>query len=628
MSIMNIRPGGPSGLQLAYAVGRIAGDGDAFVVNQLGGESPLGATLCSPGSQYSVFLNPDGSGRSARAGLELTSSRGDGKACYIRDSQTGESWSPFFLPTCEIADEYEVTYLPGRASIFTLKHKIACTFTVAVVPGGTCEIWHVRLENRSAASRTLTFTTYAEPSLGPEMETGYMDRHKALLLGRPLSAADDDSHAARETVIFHSSTLTPTAFETEKSRFTGDGRTLRNPEYLDSSEHAGEDGTSQEAIASLTVEVEVPIEGEAEFAFCFGVASSAEEALRTVNAFSGVSAARAAIESTLGHWQDVASTVSVKSQDSIFDALVNTWLPYEAYAGWVRQRTGGVCLDPSRAADALRRLYALTATCPQECRESLLAFAGGISLMGTYSPDRESQVMLPISEMLWLPACAARYLAETGDIGVLLEEVPAADGPRLTLREHCERIMRMCIASGEPASGLLQRTVRQWALTDAGSPEFAAYLDMLSKRTLEKREGPSEDRSLPRRVRYFQSLTPVLAEQGPAADELGRVYESEFAPDGDSGAACCAYAVLVEHVLGLEPTAQGLRIHPALPPSWQECEVTRHFRDDTYVINMKRSQQPGKSAVSIVVDGEPVLGDMLPYFGDGLLHRVEVTVRV
>jgi len=37
----------------------------------------------------------------------------------------------------------------------------------------------------------------------------------------------------------------------------------------------------------------------------------------------------------------------------------------------------------------------------------------------------------------------------------------------------------------------------------------------------------------------------------------------------------------------------------------------------------RRNGALGKSP-AIVVDGEPVLGDMLPYFGDGAEHRVEV----
>ncbi len=622
---MNIRPGGGSSLQLAYAVGRIEGEDDAFVINQLGGDSPLGSVLCSLGTDYAVRVNPDGSGRSMLAGLDVTSPRGDGKGWYIKDSISGEVWSPFFLPTRQCVDEYEVGYLPGQVTVYSLKHKIACFLTIATVPGKSCELWRVRIENRSASDRSLTFTTYAEPGMGPELESGYMDKHKALLMGRPLSALDDDP-PMQDTVVFHSSTLTPIRFHTEKQSFVGEGRSLHNPVYLDTDEHFGEDGTTKHAAASLTVEVELPIEGEADFGFCFGVAPSPEQALQIVRAYSRPANITAAIEASIGCWQDLSAGTVLRSRDRAANALVNTWLPYEAYAAWLGQRTGGVCLDPTCAADALRRMYALTAAAPDQCRESLLQFAGGVSVAGSYSPDSESIVMVPPGEMMWLPACTAHYVAETGDMDVLSERVGLNEQSQLTLKEHCERIIRLCTSSdGGNASSLVARTVKSWALIDASSVEFAALRDAMAKREAGETDDPPEQRSLPRRVRFFQSLTPVLSE-GEAARDLERLFGSELGPTGDSGAACCTYATLVERVLGLEATPQGLRIHPDLPPAWQECEITRRFRDDVYLISVRRSLQPRKSGISVVVDGEPMLGDMLPYLGDGMEHRVEVVL--
>lgn len=622
---MNIRPGGSSGLQIAYAVGRFEGCDDAFVVNQSGGESPLGSVLCSMGSDYAVHVNPDGSGKSVCAGLDLTSPRGDGRAFFIRDSASGEVWSPFSLPTNHTADEYEVSYLPGQMSVYSLKNKIACTLTIATIPGRNCEIWRVKVENRSASERTIAFTTYIEPCMGPELESGYLDKHGALLLGRPLSAMAGDRGRVQDTVLFHSSTLTPVRFETRKASFIGEGRTLRNPVHMDSVEHSGEDGLCNGAIASLTVEVELPIEGEAEFGFCLGVAASAEQALRVVTAHSKMGNVTAAIESSIGCWQDLTSAVHVRSSDRAADAIVNTWLPYEAYAAWIGQRTGGVCLDPSRAADAIRRMYALCGAAPDQCRDGLLAFAGGISVTGTYTPDAESVVTLPPGEMLWLPACVAHYVAETGDVGLLAEEVGAGTEPKLTVGEHCERIIRLCLASGHPVEGMLKRTIHQWSLTEAASAEFDKFSSSPKSRGPISRDEPPEQRSLPRRVRYFQSLTPLLAE-GKAVEELERLFTTDLCPHGDSGAACCAYWVLVESILGLEATAQGLRLRPDLPSSWLECEITRRFRDDTYAITITRAPQTRKSATAILVDGEPVLGDMLPYFGDGLEHKVEVVL--
>lgn len=635
---MNIRSGGSSGLHLAYAVGRFEGENNAFVINRLGGESPLGSLLCSLGSDYAVCINPDGSGRSICEGLDVTSSRGDGKAWYIKDTATGEVWSPFFFPTCRTVDDFEVAYLPGLMSAFSLKHKIACTITVAVVPDNPCEIWRVRIENRSASVRTLTFTTYVEPSIGPQLETGYVDKHNLLLMGRPLSSVIANGRIGRDLVVFHSSTLVPIRFETDKAEFIGNGRTLRNPKHLDADAECGRDGLSENAVASLTVAIELPVEGEAEFAFCFGVASGAEEAARIARAYSKMSNVNEAIDGTIRMWRDLCSTVQVHSQDRGFDALVNTWLPYEAYAGWMKHRTGGVCLDPWRAADTLRRFYALAGTASEKCRRSLLDFASGISVSNSPtalrigSPDSESVLMLPTEELLWLATCTAHYVAETGDSSILDERVVSHHSTSLTLRDHCERIMRMGAANGSLSGGLLEQTSRLWSLVSEIAPDFPPRVWTPTNRrhaetvsSTENEDEHPEERTLPRRVRYFQSATPVLA-NGQGAQEIDRLFGHANGPDGESAAACGVYWVMTEHILGLEATPQGLRFRPRLPQGWQECSITRRFREDTYSITIRRAIRPSKKGTSIVVDGEPVLGDTLPYIGDGLEHRVEVLI--
>jgi len=633
MMQMNIRPGGTAGVSLAYAVGSFADADDSFLVTQLGGESPFGSILASLGSDYAVSLSPDGSGRSMFAGLDITTPLGTGKGWYMRDSESGEVWSPFFAPVCEKSDEHEVAFLPGQVRAFTLKNKIASTLTVATLPDRPLEVWLVRIENRSATERSLTFTTYIEPCVGPGLETSYKDREKLMMMRRPLSSvgADGTDQAGGDMVLFHSSTLTPVRYQTEKSEFIGEGRSLRNPCELDSDRQTGSDGPVAKAVASFTVEIELPIEGEAEFGFCMGVARSPDHALELTRGLSKIKLMAEAVQVSRTRWEELCSAVRIDTQDRSLDALVNTWLPYEAYAGWIRQRTGGVCLDPLLAADALRRFYSFCAAAPDACRESLLSFAAGISAAGTYSPDNDSVVMLPPGELLWLPACAARYVAETGDLGVLDEPVGLSTssgcgaGPELTLKEHCERILRLRATSAGAGDPMLQRTLETWSMVTDPAPGLGSLLEGAeSQRHADRPEHP-EERSLPRRVRYLQSISPTLAEGEPRAD-MERVFGSDGAAATDSGVACLAHSEIVEYMLGVMAAGDGLRLRPKLPDSWDECRITRRFPGEFYRIHVTRSTAPARGTVSIVVDGEPVSGQMIPHFGDGCEHKVEVTM--
>lgn len=624
---MIIRPHGTTEQQIPYAAGRFAHD-DGFVINQIGATSPFGGMLCSLGSDYAVEVLPDGSGCSWYAGTELTPSSRLGKAWYIRDRESGAQWSAFFSPAGERTDEYEVTYQPGQASVFCLRNKIASTLTITTVPSFPCEVWRVTLENRSASPRTLEFTTYIELAGEVAMESIFREKEKVLLMRRPLDAQDPMHAEGRsvDIVPFHSSTLAPTRFAVEKTDFIGDGRSLADPIHVENSDMTGESGCARNPIAALTIEVEVPIEGEAEFGFCFGVAPNAEVALRAAQAFGTQESVRKAVQGSLRRWQELCAGVRVETSDSVFDALVNKWLPYETYTGWIRERNAPTYLDPARMADVLRCLYPLSATAPEAIRESLLSFAAGLSLLGSYSPDQKSLVSIPPTELLWLAIGTARYIAETGDKGVLAESIALRGGPAMSLKEHCERVIRMCV-NGEGADAgddrLLHQTIEQWLLVCEEPDDLKGCLAAVERRTQERER--SERRALPRRVRYLQSITPTLADKA-VLDDLLDYLGSDRAGVGDVDSTCSLYSALLEWTLGLTATCEGLTLDPKMPDSWIECDMVRKFRGDTYNILIRRNaSQPGAS-LSIVVDGEPVLGHMLPFFGDGNEHCVEVMV--
>ena len=626
MGSMIIRPQGTSEQQIPYAAGRF-GDRDAFAVNQIGAGSPFGGLLCSIGSDYAVEVLPDGSGCSWFAGKELTPPARLGKAWYVRDKESGALWSAFFSPVGECSDEYEVTFQPGQASVFCLKNKIGCTLTIATVPNFPCEVWSVKLENRSATPRVLEFTTYVEPFVESALEATLREKENVLLMRRPLGA-HEAAHAeglAADLVLFHSCTLKPTRFAIEKTDFIGDGRSLVNPVYLEDCDMTGENGCAGNPIAALTVEIELPIEGEAEFGFCFGVAPNPEMALRVAQSLSSQDAVSAAVDASRRRWEELSGAVKVETSDQVFDALVNTWLPYETYSGWIRERNAPTCIDPAQMADILRCLYPLSGTAFDVIRESLLSFAAGLSLLGSYSPDNQSIVSIPPTELLWLVIGTARYVAETGDRSILAESIALRDGPAMPLQEHCERIIRMGLNSkaGESNFGddrLLGETIRRWSLVCGDSETYGHMLDALQRRNLD-RDDHSERRALPRRIRYLQSITPTLSDK-TVIDDLLDYLGSDRIGVGDVDATCSLYSALVEWTLGLNATCEGLALNPRLPDSWLECDIIRRFRGDTYNISIRRNTSDPGSSLSIVVDGEPVLGQMLPYFGDGGEHRV------
>lgn len=67
---------------------------------------------------------------------------------------------------------------------------------------------------------------------------------------------------------------------------------------------------------------------------------------------------------------------------------------------------------------------------------------------------------------------------------------------------------------------------------------------------------------------------------------------------------------LINYVFGLVPEMEGLRIDPCLPGSWKVCSVKKVFRGACYHI---RYENEGPDVAEIVVDGQAVRGNVLPY---------------
>lgn len=620
---MRIRPG-ETEANATYVSGRFAGD-DAFVVNSIDGQSPLGGILACLGSDYFVEVAPDGSGRSWFDGRPITAPNGTGKAWYIRDQESGDTWSAFYGPTCTRTREYEVSFSPGSVTSYSLHNKVACSITIAPSPDYPCELWRVKLQNRSATDRTIIFTSYVRPRAGSALECKYIGKEKALVMRRPLDALDSErtGRAVQDLMFFKSCTLAPTRYEIEKSHFIGEGRSLQNPEFIELTRQNEVEPIAESGVAAFSFEIDLPIEGEAEFGFCFGAARNIEDALMAVRANATLADIDKAMAVSRARWTELCSTLRVQTEDRAFNALTNTWLAYEACAEWIKDHAGAPHLDPYRAADALRCLTPFYATAPELCRETLLNFAARISVLGAYTADDQSQVTLPPKELLWLAVCTARYVAETGDISVLERSVSLKDGPSLTLAEHCERAIRMCLYDRDALAqsadmALLEQGLKLWSLVAEDSDEFGSRLAELKNQRVATRPEYPEERSRPRRLQYLECICPSI-DCEKAAEMLGDTTE-------DSGMAWLVYSVISQTILGLEATSGGLIIDPRLPEHWSECAITRKFRGDTYNIHIKRAPGPARKASSIIVDGEPVLGNTLPFFGDGKEHGVDVTV--
>ena len=81
-----------------------------------------------------------------------------------------------------------------------------------------------------------------------------------------------------------------------------------------------------------------------------------------------------------------------------------------------------------------------------------------------------------------------------------------------------------------------------------------------------------------------------------------------------------------QYILGISADFDGLKIDPSIPAAWDGLNATRQFRGATYDIKITNPDHVNKGIKSVTVDGAAIDGNVLPVFGDGKAHSVEVVM--
>jgi cellobiose phosphorylase len=93
-----------------------------------------------------------------------------------------------------------------------------------------------------------------------------------------------------------------------------------------------------------------------------------------------------------------------------------------------------------------------------------------------------------------------------------------------------------------------------------------------------------------------------------------------------TGTASWNFVAISQYILGVRPDFDGLIVDPCIPRKWEGFTVTRSFRRDTYRIAVSNPRHVCRGVTSVSVDGEALNGNLLPVFGDGATHEVEVAM--
>jgi cyclic beta-1,2-glucan glucanotransferase len=404
-----------------------------------------------------------------------------GEAFYIRDEETGAFWSPTPLPA-RGRTGYDCRHGFGYSVFEHLEAGIVSELSIYVAMDAPVKLAVFKLRNRSHRARRVSITGYWELVLGEWRHANLMhvvtetDPLGAMLLGRNAYGRAAEDRVVAIDVSQPARTLTGS-----RAEFIGRNGTLADPEAMHRLTLSGRTGAGLDPCAAMQTAVELDAGATHEVVFMLAVASGLEEARAHRGRFCTPQGARGALETVWSHWNRTLGAVHVETPDRALDVLANGWLIYQTLSCRVWGRSGYYQSGGAYGfRDQLQDTMALIHGAPALAREQVLRCAARQFTPGDvqhwWHPPSGHGVRTRCSDdFLWLPYAACRYVAATGDTGVLDESVPFLEGrevdateegyydlPQLSSRtatvyEHCVRAIRRGLRFGDHGLPLMGR---------------------------------------------------------------------------------------------------------------------------------------------------------------------------
>ncbi len=388
-----------------------------------------------------------------------------GECFFLRDEESGVFWSPMPGPA-RGRTAYVSRHGLGYTAFEHSEEAISTEIFTYVAPEAPLKFIAVSIRNLSSRHRWLSLTGYAEWVLGESRQRNAM--HVVTRLD-PQTGAIFASNAYGPdfsgAVAFLHCSHPQRTITSRRTEFLGRNGSPAAPAAMAQKELSNWVGSGVDPCAAIQAYIDIPPEEQAQVVFVLGAADNEHQARSLLAQYGSVDGARRTLEEVWEFWKRNLGRVYVETPDASVNLLVNHWLLYQTLASrlWGRSgfyQSGGAYGFRDQLQDSLALLY----ECPWLTRQHLLLSSGRQFQNGDvqhwWHPPSGRGVRTRISDdYLWLPYAVCRYVAVTGDTGILDEEtafleaaplepgeesrygLPRVSDRRATLWDHCVRAL-------------------------------------------------------------------------------------------------------------------------------------------------------------------------------------------
>ncbi|KAK4225236.1 Cellobionic acid phosphorylase [Podospora fimiseda] len=373
-----------------------------------------------------------------------------GRFVYIKDEDSGHLFSAPYEPVRSSYDRFVFSVGKSDVAWAVEQNGLLVEMVMNLPTDDVAELWTIKVTNISGRSRRISVTPYfpigykswmnqsAEwnPDLNAIVASSVTPYQKASEYFKN-KYLKDKTYFICET--------TPNSWEANQQNFEGEGG-LHNPSALQHPQLGGGDARYETPTAAVQYRLALKGGEEREFRFLFGPAYDEAEIQTMRSRYLSKQAFVRTASEYASYMARGQGCLRIETPDKDLDNFVNNWLPRQVfYHGDVNRLT----TDP-QTRNYLQDNMGMNYIKPQVSRSAFITAVSQQEANGSM-PDgillAEGAELKYINQIphtdhcVWLPVTLDLYLSETGDYGLLKEEVRTANGDNLTVFERFCRAM-------------------------------------------------------------------------------------------------------------------------------------------------------------------------------------------
>ena len=402
-----------------------------------------------------------------------------GRYYYIKDGDT--VWNPGFMPTKTKLDRYECRHGLGYSVFDSEKNGVNSTLTCFVPLGEPCEINKLVLKNTSGATKKFSVFSAIEWCLWNAVDDannfqrnwniGEVEIEDGTIYHKT------EYRERRNHYAFFTVNEKVSGFDTDRDAFLGGFNSWETPEVVLKGKSKNSVASGWAPIASQKIDITLKKDEEKTIIFQLGyIENPVEEkfakhnvinkkrAVALMKKFSTEKQVDAALAELAKYWDGLLSKYNVNSGDKKLDRMVNIWNQYQCMVTFNMSRSASYYESGTGRGmgfrDSCQDLLGFVHLIPERARERIIDIAsiqfedgstyhqyqpltkrGNADIGGGFNDDP-----------LWLVACTAAYIKESGDATILdvptpFNNVPGSEKP---LMEHLRRSINFTIKNKGP----------------------------------------------------------------------------------------------------------------------------------------------------------------------------------